>query len=105
MAELTPMELQMMAKDLTPEQRMLFNSQLSASTKDRNTALILSVLLGWWGVDRFFVGDIGLGLLKLFTAGVCGIMWLVDLFIIRGRADELNRFKAQEILDAIRITS
>jgi len=32
-------------------------------------------------------------------------MWLVDLFIIRGRADELNRFKAQEILDAIRITS
>ncbi len=105
MAELTPMELQMMAKDLTPEQRMLFNSQLSASTKDRNTALILSVLLGWWVVDRFFVGDIGLGLLKLFTAGVCGIMWLVDLFIIRGRADELNRFKAQEILDAIRITS
>ena len=105
MAELTPMELQMMAKSLTPEQRMLFNSQLAAASKDRNTALILSVLLGWWGVDRFFLGDIGLGLLKLFTAGLCGIMWLVDLFIIRGRADELNRFKAQEILDSIRITS
>lgn len=105
MAELTPMELQMMAKSLTPEQRMLFNSQLTSASKDRNTALILSVLLGWWGVDRFFLGDIGLGLLKLFTAGLCGIMWLVDLFIIRGRADELNRFKAQEILDAIRITS
>ncbi|MBK6802924.1 TM2 domain-containing protein [Novosphingobium sp.] len=105
MAELTPMEVQMMTRDLAPEQKMLFSSQLAASSKDRSTALILSVLLGTLGVDRFYVGDIGLGLLKLFTIGLCGIMWLIDLFIIRGRADELNRRKAQEILDSIKMTS
>ena len=105
MAELTPMEVQMMSRDLAPEQKMLFSSQLAASSKDRSTALILSVLLGTLGVDRFYVGDIGLGLLKLFTIGLCGIMWLIDLFIIRGRADELNRRKAQEILDSIKMTS
>lgn len=105
MAELTPMEVQMMTKDLAPDQKMLFSSQLAASTKDRSTALILSVLLGTMGVDRFYLGDIGLGLLKLFTLGVCGIMWLIDLFLIRGRADELNRRKAQEILDSIKMTA
>jgi len=105
MAELTPMEVQTMTKDLTPEQKMLFSSQLAASTKDRSTALILSVLLGTMGVDRFYAGDIGLGLLKLFTVGVCGIMWLVDLFMIRGRVDELNRRKAQDILDSIKMTA
>ncbi len=105
MAELTPMEVQMMTRDLAPDQKMLFSSQLAASTKDRSTALILSVLLGTMGVDRFYLGDIGLGLLKLFTLGVCGIMWLIDLFLIRGRADELNRRKAQEILDSIKMTA
>ena len=103
MAELTMIEQQMMAKDLSPEQRMLFNSQLSSSLKDRNTVLILSVIFGGWGVDRFFVGDMGLGLLKLFTLGGCGILWLIDIFMIRGRADEFNRNKAHEILAGVRM--
>jgi TM2 domain-containing membrane protein YozV len=103
MAELTMIEQQMMAKDLSPEQRMLFNSQLSSSLKDRNTVLILSVIFGGWGVDRFFVGDMGMGLLKLFTLGGCGILWLIDIFIIRDRADGYNRDKAQEILSGVRM--
>lgn len=92
-----------MAKDLSPEQRMLFNSQLSSSLKDRNTVLILSVILGAWGVDRFYVGDMGMGLLKLFTFGGCGILWLIDIFMIRGRADQYNRNKAHEILSGVRL--
>jgi len=103
MAELTMIEQQMMAKDLSPEQRMLFNSQLSSSLKDRNTVLILSVIFGGWGVDRFFVGDMGMGLLKLFTLGGCGILWLIDIFIIRDRADGYNRDKAREILSGVRM--
>lgn len=103
MSELTMIEQQMMAKDLSPEQRMLFNSQLSSSLKDRNTVLILSVILGAWGVDRFYVGDMGMGLLKLFTFGGCGILWLIDIFMIRGRADQYNRNKAHEILSGVRL--
>lgn len=82
---------------------MLFNSHLSSSLKDRNTVLILSVILGVWGVDRFYVGDMGMGLLKLFTLGGCGILWLIDIFIIRDRADGYNRNKAHEILAGVRM--
>lgn len=105
MAEFTMVEQQMMAKDLSPDQKMLFTSQLASVMKDRNTVLILSVLLGGSGIDRFYIGDVGMGLLKLFTLGGCGILWLIDLFIIRDRADDHNRAKAHEILAGIRMTS
>ncbi|MFH0961192.1 MAG: TM2 domain-containing protein [archaeon] len=44
--------------------------------------LIMSVLFGSLGVDRFIMGHVGLGLLKLFTFGGCGIWWLVDVILI-----------------------
>lgn len=44
--------------------------------------LIMSILFGSLGVDRFIMGHVGLGLLKLFTFGGCGIWWLIDLILI-----------------------
>ena len=52
------------------------------SDVDWTTLLILSVLLGGLGVDRFFSGHIGLGVLKLITIGGCGIWALFDIIMI-----------------------
>ncbi len=44
--------------------------------------LIMSILFGSLGVDRFIMGQVGLGILKLITLGGCGIWWLIDVILI-----------------------
>lgn len=50
--------------------------------KDKTTAIILSALLGGLGVDRFYLGYTGMGVLKLLTGGCFGILWLLDIINI-----------------------
>ena len=42
----------------------------------------MSIIFGQLGVDRFIMGHVGLGILKLITMGGCGIWWLIDLILI-----------------------
>jgi TM2 domain-containing membrane protein YozV len=105
MAEFGVMEQQYIMSGLTDQQKILFQAQYASEKKDRTMVLILSVLFGYWGVDRFMLGDMGMGLLKLFTGGVCGILWLIDIFTIQSKADDYNRQKAAEIVGAIRLNS
>lgn len=52
------------------------------STKSWTVALILSIVVGALGVDRFYLGYTGLGILKLITFGGCGIWALIDVILI-----------------------
>ena len=49
---------------------------LASDLKDPTTALLISLFAGGLGVDRFYIGDVGLGVGKLLTAGGCGI-WAI----------------------------
>jgi len=47
--------------------------------KDKLTAILLSIFVGGLGIDRFYLGYTGIGVLKLLTFGCCGILSLIDL--------------------------
>ncbi len=60
-------------------------------TRDQGTAFLLSLFLGYFGVDRFYLGQILLGVVKLLTGGGFGIWYVIDLFIIgMGRATDVD---------------
>jgi len=66
------------------------------SGKSWAVALVLSLLFGWLGVDRFYLGQIGLGIAKFLTAGGFGIWWLIDVVLIglkRARDSEGRRLQ------------
>jgi TM2 domain-containing membrane protein YozV len=105
MAEVNAAELAMLTQSMNDNQKMLFMTQFNSAKKDRGVALCLSILLGGLGVDRFYVGDVGLGALKLLTLAGCGIWGIIDWFLIMGRTDDVNRKKAQEIAMTIKATS
>ena len=52
------------------------------SDKDWTVLLILSIVLGSLGVDHFYSGKIGTGILKLITLGACTIWALIDLIMV-----------------------
>jgi TM2 domain containing protein len=62
----------------------------SLPLKDTTTSLILSILIGGLGVDRFYIGDTGLGIFKLLTCGGFGVGTIVDWFLIMGATREKN---------------
>ena len=67
-----------------------FSMISTISLKDPTTILLVSIFIGGWGIDRFMLGDTGMGILKLLTGGLCGILTIVDWFTISKKTKEQN---------------
>lgn len=70
----------------------------SLDYKDPTILLLISIFVGSFGIDRFLVGDTGLGVAKLLTGGGCGIWTIVDWFLIQGRTREQNYLKLLQVI-------
>jgi len=62
----------------------------SINFKSPTTVTICAFFFGTIGVDRFMLGQVGLGILKLITAGCFGLWTLIDLFTASGRTKKYN---------------
>ena len=63
----------------------------SLQLKDPTTSLIISIVGGGaLGIDRFYIGDTGMGIGKLLTCGGLGIWTIIDWFLIMGATREKN---------------
>ena len=91
MASKFPPERLMMLKEcLEKMDDSKFFAVQSMDYQDPTIMLVVSIVAGTLGIDRFLVGDIGLGILKLLTGGCCGVLYLVDWFLIMNRTKEKN---------------
>jgi TM2 domain-containing membrane protein YozV len=66
--------------------------------KDPTTILIFSILLGMWGIDRFVLGEAGLGVAKILTCGGCYVWWIIDMVNAQDHTRQYNFKKLQELL-------
>lgn len=91
-------ETNLAKKELSNDEQMRFDVQYGTRRKDPNFALVLSIIGGTLGLDRFYVGDVGLGIAKLLTLGGLFIWTLIDLFLIM----DATRLKNSELMRQVR---
>ena len=91
-------------KDMSDNQARTFAVAYRSQRRDPTNVLLLT-LLGFIviaGVQRFYLGQIGMGLIYLFTAGFCFIGTIIDILNHKSLAFKYNQLKAQNAAIMIR---
>lgn len=83
-------EMRAMLENMDEQQ---VRSMVMTAYKSPETMLLISVLLGYLGIDRFLIDNIVEGVLKLVLTICCGlglVWWIVDMFLIQNLTREYN---------------
>ena len=96
--------VQALLKDMDDEKARTFAGVYRTRRKDPQMILITALLgfIGFAGIHRFVMGQIGMGLLYFFTAGLCLIGTIIDLVNHQKLAFEHNQKIANEVLSMVR---
>lgn len=96
--------MQALLKDMDDERARNFASVYRTRRKDPQMILITALLglIGFAGIHRFIMGQIGMGILYFFTAGLCLIGTIIDLVNHQKLTFEHNQRIANEVLTMMR---
>jgi TM2 domain-containing membrane protein YozV len=96
--------VQNLIKDLDDEKARSFAVVYRARRKDPQLILITALLgfVGFAGIHRFIIDQVGMGILYLFTGGLCLIGTIIDLVNYQKLAFEFNMKVANVALSSIR---
>lgn len=99
--------VQELIKDMTDSQAQQFALAYSARRKDPTTILIVALVgfLGFAGIHRFLLNQVGMGILYFFTGGLCFIGTIVDLVNYKKLSFEYNSKAAQQVAIMIKQAS
>lgn len=84
------LELMSIYRNIPDDKKSDFMTRFNAQARNPVVIFGFSLFLGYFGVDRFLLGQILLGILKLITIGGFGIWVLIDWFLIAGTTREKN---------------
>jgi TM2 domain-containing membrane protein YozV len=86
-------------KDMPEQQAQQFGAMYRTRRKDPQTILIVTLLgfIGIAGIQRFMVDQVGMGLLYLFTVGICWIGTIIDVVNYKKLAFEYNQKQAMQV--------
>ena len=89
----------MLQKDMTSEQKAMFQNKYNEEKKDVTVAILLALFLGGLGAHRFYLRQYGLGILYVLFVWtfIPSIVALFELFVLSSRVKRYNEQKAQEI--------
>ena len=74
-------------------------SYLTDELRSPTTTALLSAFLGGFGIDRFYIGDIGLGIGKLLLGWLTLGLWpLIDIFISHGKCTDKNFAQIMDVI-------
>lgn len=99
------MFLESITKDLTEEQQKNFLMLYGTKRKDPQTIMIVTILgfIIVAGIQRFMLNQIGMGILYLFTAGLCFIGTIIDLVNYKSMALTYNKQMAMESIQMSKV--
>jgi TM2 domain-containing membrane protein YozV len=90
---------------LNDQQRAVYLGQYNANKKDGTVAVLLALFLGGVGAHRFYMGEVGLGILYavFFWTLIPGLIAFVEIFLMSGRVSRYNLSLAETLAGQVRL--
>lgn len=97
--------IQALTKEMNDDQRQQFFALYRGRRKEQQTLLILTLVgfLGFAGIQRFMIGEMGMGILFFLTFGFCGIGTIIDLINIKKMTSDFNQNEAMETANLVKM--